>query len=144
MKMRFVVPEWRKSPTATICSPSGPEPSGSHAVRPTTRLSKPDPIGCHAAPSHHATRLTVVVPEVVQLPPATSRGGNGPLPSGSYTANAVVSPLTKPLPSGCHAAPSHQATRLTTVPLGVVAKFPPATRRAGSGPGPSGSQTTSE
>src|SRR5205823_2568820 len=94
MNCAFVAPELKKLPVATICSPCGPGPSGSHAVRPTTELSNPEPSGCQTVPSHQATRFTVVVPEVVQVPPATTRGMSGPLPSGSYTATAYVVPLT--------------------------------------------------
>src|ERR1043166_5082128 len=111
-----------------ICPPCGPLPSGSHAVSPNTLPSKPPPMGCHAVPFHSATWLTVVEPDVTQLPPATSRGGSGPLPSGSLTASANVLPFTNPLPSACQLVPSQMATRLTVAPPVAVVNEPPATK----------------
>ena len=71
----------------------------------------------HDEPFQSAIRLTNVLPENVNAPPAI----NVP----PYTASARTSPLN-PAPNACHATPFHRATLFTEIP--ATTNDPPATR----------------
>lgn len=134
-----VFPELEKAPPAI--SARGAGPSGSQVVSVRTSLLRPAPKAVQLRPSQAATRFTTDPPAETNHPPAASRSGEPPTPSGSNVESAQTQ-LETPVPNERH-EPSHSAMQLTdSVP--AVPKSPPATRDAADGPSPSESHAARE
>src|ERR1051325_3783624 len=92
-----VLPAWLKVPPMTRRGCAALLGSGQTIRLVTLPLMPPPSKGCHCTPSHHARWLMAMPLAVVKFPPARSRAGNGPLPSGSHATAALTLPL-KPEP----------------------------------------------